>query len=186
MIDIVFIRHGATAGNLERRYMGRTDEPLCPLGIKQAEKLKELFKPDYLFVSPMLRTRQTAKIIFPEMKAETVEDLRETDFGIFEGKTADELADDEDYVNWIESMCLDPIPEGERVEDFKCRCCKAFLQIVDKLPDTCTVVFVVHGGVIMSTLERFGSEGKSFYDYHIKNGDYIRCTYRSGELKIIL
>ena len=27
MIDIFFIRHGATEGNLRRRYIGRTDEP---------------------------------------------------------------------------------------------------------------------------------------------------------------
>ena len=56
-MEIIFIRHGATAGNLERRYIGRTDEPLCPLGVEQIEKLKGLFEPDYLFVSPMLRTR---------------------------------------------------------------------------------------------------------------------------------
>ena len=183
MIEVVFIRHGATAGNLERRYIGRTDEPLCPLGIEQAEKLKGLCEPDYLFVSPMLRTQQTAEIVFPKMKAETVEDFRETDFGIFEGKTANELTDDKNYVNWLESMCLDPIPGGERVEDFKNRCCKAFSQIVDKLPDACTAAFVVHGGVIMSTLERFGNEGKSFYDYHIKNGEYIRCTYENDKIK---
>ena len=29
MIELLFIRHGATEGNLRRRYIGRTDEPLC-------------------------------------------------------------------------------------------------------------------------------------------------------------
>ena len=181
-MEIIFIRHGATAGNLERRYIGRTDEPLCALGIEQAEKLKGRFKPDYLFVSPMLRTRQTAEIAFPSMEYETVDDLRETDFGIFEAKTADELKDDINYVNWLESMCLDPIPDGERVDDFKNRCCKAFSEIVEKLPENSTVAFVVHGGVIMSTLERFGDEGKNFYDYHIKNGEYLICKYADGKL----
>ena len=36
---IYFIRHGATAGNLEKRYIGRTDEELCTEGI---ERLKDL------------------------------------------------------------------------------------------------------------------------------------------------
>ena len=180
MINIVFIRHGATEGNLRRRYIGRTDEPLCPLGREQAEKLIGLFEPDHLFVSPMLRTRQTAEIIFPNLPYEIVEDMRETDFGIFEGKTADELQDNKYYVNWLESMCLDPIPDGERVDDFKNRCCKAFEETVAKVKPGSTVVFVVHGGVIMSTLERFGSDGKGFYDYHIKNGEYILCTYDKG------
>ena len=183
-MEIIFIRHGATAGNLERRYIGRTDEPLCTLGLEQAEKLRGKFKPDYLFVSPMLRTRQTAEIAFPNMEYETAADLRETDFGIFEAKTADELKDDKHYVNWLESMCLDPIPEGESVEDFKNRCCKAFLEIVEKLHENSTVAFVVHGGVIMSTLERFCNEGKSFYDYHIKNGEYLLCDFEDGKLKM--
>ena len=37
MIDIFFIRHGATEGNLRRRYIGRTDEPLCEAGIAQVK-----------------------------------------------------------------------------------------------------------------------------------------------------
>lgn len=184
MINVIFIRHGATAGNLERRYIGRTDEPLCPLGIEQAEKLKGLCKPDCIFVSPMQRTKQTAEIIFPGMKAEFVEDMRETDFGIFEGKTADELQDNVDYVNWLESMCLGPIPGGERVDDFKNRCCSAFLKIANEVPDGCTVAFVVHGGVIMSTLERFAQPKKGFYDYHIKNGEYILCQYQDEKITL--
>ena len=36
-MQIVFIRHSMTAGNLERRYIGcRTDEPLCEAGISLA------------------------------------------------------------------------------------------------------------------------------------------------------
>ena len=67
MIDILFIRHGATEGNLRRRYIGRTDEPLCAAGIAQAERLRgqNLFA-DCLFVSPLLRARQTAEIVFPK------------------------------------------------------------------------------------------------------------------------
>ena len=41
MKTLVFIRHGATKGNLEKRYIGRTDEPLCDIGIGQALKLKD-------------------------------------------------------------------------------------------------------------------------------------------------
>ena len=64
MIDIFFIRHGATEGNLRRRYIGRTDEPLCEAGIAQVKALqKRGLSVDRLFVSPMLRTRQTADIL---------------------------------------------------------------------------------------------------------------------------
>ena len=41
MIELLFIRHGATEGNLRRRYIGRTDEPLCEAGIAQVETLRK-------------------------------------------------------------------------------------------------------------------------------------------------
>ena len=59
------IRHGATQGNLEHRYVGRTDE-----GILESEKgrLREkgraIPRLDGIFVSPYLRCRQTAKVFF--------------------------------------------------------------------------------------------------------------------------
>ena len=54
MIDIFFIRHGATEGNLHHRYIGRTDEPLCEAGIAQVKALqKRGLSVNRLFVSPM-------------------------------------------------------------------------------------------------------------------------------------
>ena len=177
MKEILFIRHGSTAGNLEKRYIGRTDEALCPLGIRQIEALKEEnFKIDHLFVSPMLRTRQTADILFPQQSVTTVEAFRETDFGIFEGKTADELSSSTDYQKWLDSFCLDPIPQGESISSFKERCCSAFEQIIPSIPEDSSSAFVVHGGVIMAILERLAEPKRDFYDYHIANGAYIRCS----------
>lgn len=178
MIQLIFIRHGATAGNLEKRYIGSTDEPLCDIGIAQVEALrKHNFQADYLYVSPMLRTRQTAELLFPQMKYTLVSDFRETNFGLFEGKTAAELSYSMEYQAWVESMCLDPIPQGESVSDFKTRCCSAFEDIMKSIPDNSCVAFVVHGGVIMSILEAYAFPKKGFYDYHIENGKSIFCQY---------
>ena len=98
MIELLFIRHGATEGNLHHRYIGRTDEPLCEEGIAQVETLrKQGLSINRLFVSPMLRTRQTAELLFPQMPYTVVDGLAETDFGRFEGKSADELSGDPAY-----------------------------------------------------------------------------------------
>ena len=59
------IRHGKTAGNRERRYMGgRTDEPLLPeeRQFLQKKKAPEVTR---VFVSPMKRCVETAEILFP-------------------------------------------------------------------------------------------------------------------------
>ena len=37
-MEIMLIRHAMTAGNLQRRYVGSTDEGLCPEGIELAEQ----------------------------------------------------------------------------------------------------------------------------------------------------
>jgi len=184
MKQILLIRHGATAGNLERRYIGRTDEPLCEAGTAQAQQLrKKGLQADYLYVSPARRTIQTAEIVFPDMAYTPVPDLWETDFGAFEGKTAEELSNDPRYRKWVDANCLSPVPDGESIAQFKRRCCSAFREIAGQLPEGSTA-FVIHGGCIMAILEAFALPKKDFYDYHIKNGAYIRCVYRDGNLFI--
>ena len=183
MKEILFIRHGATAGNLQRRYIGRTDEPLCELGLKQALSLHEKhFTVDRVYVSPAVRTIQTARLVFPEISYTTVPELWETDFGDFEGKTAEELSDDPRYQAWVDKACLTPVPNGVSTAQFKKRCCKAFAEILEHIPDDSKTAFVIHGGCIMAILEAFASPKKDFYSYHISNGSFVRCVYQEGVL----
>ena len=185
MIELLFIRHGATEGNLRRRYIGRTDEPLCEEGIAQVETLrKQGLSIDELFVSPLLRTRQTADILFPKMPYTVVDGFAETDFGRFEGKSADELSDDPAYQAWVDAMCLTPIPKGESVADFKIRCCEAFTETIRTVPDGSCVGFVVHGGVIMAILEAYARPKRDFYAYHIENGECLQGVYDGETIQI--
>ena len=77
-MKIVLIRHGATKGNLEKRYIGRTDEDLCGEGIK---KLKEdtcagIYPPaQAVFSSPMKRCLSTAECIYPVQTPQIVWDF---------------------------------------------------------------------------------------------------------------
>ena len=120
-MKIIFIRHGQTKGNEEKRYIGRTDESLSQKGI---EEIKNRLYPgvDTVLVSPMKRCVETAKIIYPDSKYIICNDFRECDFGIFEGKNYDELKNDSDYQKWIDSMGTMAIPQGESHEQFKTRC----------------------------------------------------------------
>ena len=74
------IRHGLTAGNLEGRYIGSgTDLPLCDEGRAQLTGLKQrLSYPEVplVFVSPMLRAKQSADLLFPGVRQLELEDLR--------------------------------------------------------------------------------------------------------------
>ena len=110
--------------------------------------------------------------------------LIETDFGRFEGKSADELSGDPAYQAWVDAMCLTPIPEGESVTDFKTRCCEAFAETIKNVPDGSRVGFVVHGGVIMAIMEAYARPKKDFYAYHIGNGEWLQGVYDGETIQI--
>ena len=97
-MKIVLIRHGATAGNIIKSYIGITDEDLCASGI---ESIHNNIKAGYyqevqaVYVSPMKRCWQAAKLIYPEYKQHIVPDIRECDIGIYEGMNYIELSGNE-------------------------------------------------------------------------------------------
>jgi alpha-ribazole phosphatase len=174
-VKIIFIRHGLTSGNLEKRYIGRTDEPLCAEGVK---RLKSVLVPacGRVYSSPMKRCLQTAAILFPDKTIEVINDLRECDFGDFENKTAGEMSEDKAYRAWVGANCETPIPNGENVTAFKARVCASFLSA----GLSGTTAFILHGGCVMAILERFAAPKRGFYEWHINNGEFILCDYENG------
>lgn len=181
--NIVLIRHAKTAGNLEKRYIGRTDEPLCEAGLSE---LSGLHYPsaDMVICSPMRRCRQTAKILYPDCEALVYKDLRECDFGDFEGKNYIELSGNPDYAKWIDSGGALPFPNGEAHGDFKARCAAAFAQALSER-DFETAAFVVHGGTIMAIMEAYALPKRSFYDYQVKNCHGFLTEFDGNHLTIL-
>ena len=163
----ILIRHGKTRGNIERRYIGcRTDEDLCAEGIAQ---LQAIAYPDAdaVFASPMKRCIQTAEIICPGKTLHIVEDFRECDFGEFEGRSYEELKDNQVYQAWLASNGENPFPGGESRREFSERCVNAFKASVGNLSEG-SYAFIVHGGTIMAVMEHFA--GGNYYDYQVQNG----------------
>ena len=171
--EVLLLRHGMTAGNRERRYIGVTDEPLCPQGWTALDDISFL-PAQKVYISPMLRCRQTAEILFPGALQIPVADLREMDFGLFEGKTYAELKDVPAYQAWLDSGGEAPIPGGESRADFCARCRAGFAQILAADPSE-RLVFVVHGGTIMAVMEAFARPHRGYYDWQVKNGGGFRC-----------
>lgn len=89
-------RHGETDWNLNHRLQGGTDIELNETGREQAHKLSEFFRsnPVEVFLSSDLsRARETAEIAAKHLNAPIIIDarLRETNLGIAEGLTRDEV-----------------------------------------------------------------------------------------------
>ena len=130
---------------------------------------------------------ETASILFPEAEQEVLEGLRETDFGIFEGKNADEMIDDAEYRAWVDGMCLGRCPGGESREDVTRRAVQAFtgaLRAAAENSEEETPVFVTHGGVIMSILESLALPQRDYYAYQTPNlsGWSAECTEEDGRV----
>lgn len=180
---IIFIRHGLTAGNLQKRYIGRTDEPLCEEGILSLRS-KEYPQYEVLVCSPMRRCLQTAEIIFPHQDIITYSELRECDFGDFEGKNYTDLSGDAAYQRWIDSGGNTQFPNGESPQSFRARCVRAFDDVSGKYSTSHSVCFIVHGGTIMSILEKYAVPCRSYFDWHCENGHGYICEWNGSELHI--
>ena len=166
---MILLRHAQTAVNLERRYVGRTDEPLCREGIKAAAKSGIFVSVPLVHASPLIRAVQTATIKFPNARVILNPRLREMDFGDFEMKTADEMEDDPYYRAWVEAGCLGKTPNGEGRADFTRRVCVAFAEIIGEAMARRQryVAIVAHGGTIMAIMEQFARPPRDYYEWHV-------------------
>ena len=181
-MELYFIRHGKTAGNLEKRYIGVTDEPLCGAGRLELET-RRYPAARAVVASPLRRCLETASIIYPDKTPLLCRGLRECDFGAFEGKNYDDLNGAPVYQQWIDSGGKMAFPGGEDMAGFCARTASAFEELVPSLADK--TAFVVHGGTIMALLERYALPQREFYDYRTENGGGYIVDFDGGVMSVI-
>ena len=158
---LLIMRHGSTAGNAARRYVGRqTDEPLSEEG--RAACLHAGICPlvDTVYVSPLLRARQTAQLCFPHACLRPVPGLEEYDFGIFEGKSYRDMEHDLAYRAWVDGGWVGTCPGGESRAEFVARSNAAFASLLRRAAahDEREVTVVAHGGTIMAAFSSFAHD----------------------------
>lgn len=165
------IRHGETPGNAARRYVGAIDEPLSAHGREQARAAGVFPQVGLVYVSPMLRARQTAGIMFPNARQVEVPGVQEMDFGAFGGRTADEMAGDAAYRAWVAGGCAGRCPGGESRDEFVARVCAAMEAFCRGLRarGEGRAVLVAHGGTLMASLSRLADERRGYYDWLVGN-----------------
>ena len=188
VINVILLRHGQTAYNADNRYTGTLDIPLSEQG--RAALRTADFAPDVVYVSPLLRARQTARILFPLSRQQVIEDFREMCLGSFEGRTYLEMQGDAAYVAWLNSNCEIRCPGGETRAEFCQRTCQAFAQLMQEQirQDQRQVVIVAHGGTQMAILERFARPHRDYYQWQAANGAgyLLQTTYRKWQREQVL
>lgn len=126
----------------------------------------------------MRRCRETAALLFPGVPQIVIEDLRETDFGRFEGKTYEQLKDDADYRAWVDSAGETCAHGGEGGAAFRARCEAAFARVAQRIDAAGlqSAAVVAHGGTLMAILAHYARPAAGFYAWQTPNAAGWRCV----------
>jgi alpha-ribazole phosphatase len=154
---LLLVRHGRIGNKFDGRFVGSTDVPLATEHTAEitalARNLGEKW-PTRCICSPLKRARQTAEILAKKLDL-TIEldpDLREIDFGRWEGLSFEEIAtsDPELIVRWNSWDDEFAFPEGESIGDFLRRVKRVGDRIKSGSDET--ILLVSHGGFIRSMI----------------------------------
>ena len=182
MRRVYLIRHGTTEANERNLYYGATDISISEKG---RSALTELFEkggyPDpskcTVFISGMVRTKETLDILFPNSEFQTEPDFREMDFGHFEMRAYEELKEDPEYQIWITGDYMENVcPNGESPNAQCERAVKAFWKTLEKTEGD--LIIISHSGTVVGIMQSlFPNEGENRW--------YWRC-YGGGGYAVLM
>ncbi len=203
--EIHMIRHGITEGTKKHWFYGAMDIPLDKDGVDEVAELTregiypcmglvdpatgksicgaegpDLFgedpAPDF-YTSGMLRAEQTFFIIYGAAKHQAIEELKELNFGDFEGHSHEELSGTPLYEAWLAQRGPEAAaPGGESIGHFNERVARGFEKLRgfhsmkelshrhSKVP--AHSVLVCHGGVIGAIMQHtFEGQRENLYKW---------------------
>lgn len=158
MTKVIFIRHGQTSWNKEKKYQGHSDISLNENGLRQAElvgKRLAVEKINAIYSSDLLRARQTAEHIaqYHALPIITKQGFREINFGVWEGLTYQEIM--ESWPAIFTTMYSQPSltcpPQGESFDMMRQRVIMELRPCITNHQNE-TIVIVSHGGTMRAIL----------------------------------
>ncbi len=195
MSRILLARHGETELNSAGRYWGHSDVKLSPLGLKQAERLRDRLateRVDAVYSSDLQRALVTAKTIASRHRLDvtTCAELREINFGELEGLNFEEISQlfPEFTAKWKVQRNTDiEFPGGESLKGLHNRV-GIFVGRLKKHKAEETVLVVAHAGVLRSLICQLMRIGRQ-YIYHVRldlGSLSILETYPTGAILTLL
>jgi alpha-ribazole phosphatase/probable phosphoglycerate mutase len=178
--ELILIRHGETDYNRENRFLGHTDIGINETGREQAERLKEILSEEDIgevYCSDLKRCRETAEIIDFGKEIEFSENLREMNFGEWEGKKWKEVlaAGKDEFASWREDWINRPVPGGESFRDMSGNVISEIERIKN---GSGKIAVVTHGGCIRTVIGHYlmNSLEKSWH-FQVDNGTICRISF---------
>ncbi len=173
---IYITRHGQTNWNVQKKVMGRCDEPLNNTGINQAIETKNNLSNidiDLIICSPLLRAKQTANVINENRNIPIVYDDRiiERDFGEFEGMQTSDF----DFNGYWDYYKNEQYQQAENIQMFFERIYNFLNDIVKKYNGK-NVLIVAHGGVSIPVA--------CFFNENIPTGSLVEAGLVLGNCQV--
>ena len=159
MIKVMLVRHGVTEWNSKGLVQGQSDIHLAPDGIHQARLLTAHFPfdiVDAIYSSDLHRAMTTAEVITSKFNLDIipVPEFREMNFGIWEGKSFESLAQEDpaDFKKFFLQPDMLMIKNAETFAEVQNRAVTKLKQIVHDQGDGKHIVIVTHGAVIRTII----------------------------------
>lgn len=141
---IFIVRHGQTDWSANGRHTSRTDLSLTESGREQAERLSQELRAEtfaLVLCSPLQRARETCELAGYGDAAEYCDDLKEWDYGRYEGLTTPQIrAQNPEWNLW-----RDGCPDGETPAEIGARVDRVLARVRSIAGD---VVVFAHGHVL--------------------------------------
>lgn len=155
---MVLWRHGQTEWNSSRRFQGHIDAELDDTGRAQAIRAAAqlaVLSPQLIMASDLSRAADTAQVLADLVGLEVRRSpaLRETHGGSWEGRFADELRSDPQYVAWLAGADV-PAGGAETRSQVGDRAVVVVREAVAELAPGGVAVVASHGGTIRSAIGR--------------------------------
>lgn len=145
--ELWLVRHGETEWSAGGAHTSRTDVALTEHGRRRAEELRDFLagvKFDAVFVSPMQRARETCRIAGFGDVAVIDDDLKEWDYGVYEGRTTAEIR--RELPGW--SVWKDAVIDGETVEQVGARADRVIVRALAAAPVGGKVALFAHAHLL--------------------------------------
>lgn len=186
-MTLLLIRHGQTAYNIQRRFLGSSDIPLDELGQSQAEALGRFYadrRPQQVYSSPLSRAYQTASVLG---EPRPIPDLAEMHMGDLEGLYRHEM--DEKYPGLMEGWFNEPLnfrpPNGETMVETQERGWRGLMTVLAQAQGE-TIAVVSHQLVISGLLCKIHGEPlENFRKFSHVNTGVSTLRWQDGQLSCL-
>ena len=155
---VLLWRHGQTDWNMVNRFQGHSDIPLNDVGRYQAKHAAEILagmNPTAIISSDLGRARATAQALadLVGLPVTVHENLRETNGGLWEGKTGTEnrAEDFKNFIRWIDGDDNPAGTTGEKRSEVAARAVGVIMRELEGKTDQLLVV-ATHGGTARCVL----------------------------------